>query len=107
MNTLNRLRMRATMKSNAQNHKNVFDTEAIPFLFAEQDDGFARHRAYRFSVNGPGPFFDVQGAEANLTLTLTDSDGTSIVQRVRVRLSFTPQTDLPAVGPTPLPTATP
>jgi hypothetical protein len=107
MNTLNRLRMRATMKSNAANHMTVFDTESIPFLFAEQDDGFARHRAYRFSVNGPGPFFDVEGAEANLTLTLTDSDGTSVTEQIRVRLTFTPKPDLPDVDPSPPPTATP
>jgi hypothetical protein len=106
MNTLNRLRMRARMESSAANHKLMFDTESIPYLFAEQDDGFARHRAYRFAVNGPGPFFDVEGAEANLMLTLTDSDGTSVTHQIRVRLTFTPKPDLPDVDPSPEPTAT-
>ena len=104
---LNRLRLRARMESSAANHRLMFDTEALPYLFGEYDDGFARQRSYRFGVNGPGPFFDVEGAEANLTLTLTEANGPgTVTHRVRVRLSFTPQPDLPDVDPSPPPTPT-
>jgi hypothetical protein len=73
---------------------------------AEEGDGYARRRGYRFPVSGQGPFFDVEGAEANLIVTLTDSDGVPVSQQVRVRLSFTPGPDLPDVDPPPLPTTT-
>jgi hypothetical protein len=107
MNTLNRLRLRARMDSNAANHPLMFDTESLPYLFGEYDDGFARHRSYRFGVNQPSPFFDIEGAEGNLTLILSEQNGTATVtHQVRVRLTFTPQPDLPDVDPSPPPTPT-
>jgi hypothetical protein len=106
LNTLNRIGLRTHMDSTAANHPRMFDIQAPPSLFAEEDDGYARRRGYRFPVSGDGPFFDVQGAEANLAVTLTDPDGVSVNQQVRVRLSFTPRPDLPDLDPTPLPTRT-
>jgi hypothetical protein len=117
LSTLNRLGLQARMDSRAVNHQQVFNVQAPPFLFSEEDDGYARRRGRRFTVNGDGPFFDMQDAEANLTVTLTEcpqsprpcvpsSDVVSVSQQVRVRLSFTPRPDLPDVDPTPLPTAT-
>lgn len=110
MNPGGEVRLHARMDSTAANHPVLFDTDHLPFRLAEEDDGFARNRNLRFPVVGLGPFFDVQGADANLTLTLTDVDGTSITQSVRLRLTFTPRpTDLPDVDPTlpPTPTRTP
>ena len=106
LNTLNRIGLRTRMESTAMNHPLMFDIQSPPSLFAEEDDGFARRRGYRFPVSGAGPFFDVQGAEANLTVMLTDSDEVPVSQQVRVRLSFTPRPDLPDVDPTPPPTLT-
>jgi hypothetical protein len=101
MNTLNRLNLLARMDSNAANHPQLFNLAALPALYAEHDDGFARRRSYRFPVAGGGPFFDVEGAEANLFLTLTDSDNVTTNHQIRVRLSFTPRPDLPDIDPTP------
>jgi hypothetical protein len=106
LSTLNRIGLTARMDSTAANHAQVFNIQAPPFLFAEEDDGYARRRGYRFTVGGEGPFFDMEGAEANLTVTLTDSDEVPVSQQVRVRLSFTPRPDLPDVDPTPPPTPT-
>jgi len=107
VNLLNRVRVRARMESNAEFHPILFDVETRPFFLAEDPDGFARQRGLRFSIGGGGPFFDLQDAEANLTVTLIDSDNVSVTERVRVRLGFTPQPDRPDVDPTPPPTATP
>ncbi len=108
VNTLNRVRLRAVMSTK---DRMLFDAEARPFFLDTEPDGFARQRSLRFTVGGGGPFFDLQGAEANLTVTLTDSDGVSVSQSLRLRVSFTPRpTDLPDVDPTltppTLPTAT-
>jgi len=103
LNTLNRVRIGARMESNAQFHTVLFDAETNKFL-DDGPDGFVSQFGLQFGINGPGPFFDLEGAEANLTVTLTDSDNVSTATSVRVRLSFTPRADLPDVDPTPSPT---
>ena len=71
MNTLNRLNLLARMESSAANHPQMFNTSALPYLYAEHDDGFARAIArIAFRSTEAVPFFDVEGAEANLYLTL-------------------------------------
>jgi len=85
----------------------VFDVETRPFSLSADPDGFARQRGLRFSVDGAGPYTDLQGAEGNLTVTLTDADDNEVTERVRVRLTFTPRPDLPDVDPSPPPTRTP
>jgi hypothetical protein len=105
LNTLVNVRMHARLESNSARHPLVFDVEAAPFLLAQLDDGWAIRRARRFSIPNP-PYVDMQGAEANLTVTMTDSANVSVTESVRVRLSFTPHPDLPDLDPTPLPTAT-
>jgi hypothetical protein len=107
MNTLTRIGLRTRMDSTAVNHPVPFDIQSPAFLFTPENDGFARRRGYRFPVSGGGPFFDVEGAEANLRVTLTDTAGVTVTEEVRVRLSFTPRPDLPDVDPTPIPTPTP
>ena len=107
LSTLNRLTLVARMESNAPDHPQMFHASTLPRGYAESDDGFARAPTYRFAVEGPGPFFDVQDAEANLFLTLKDSNDVEVTHAVRVRLSFTPRpTDLPDVDPTLPPMAT-
>jgi hypothetical protein len=102
MNANNRVRLHARLESNAAFHPLLFDVETREFSLAQDTDGFARQRGLRFAVGGGGPFFDLEGAEANLSLTLTDSDGVAVTEQLRLRLSFTPQPDRPDVDRTPI-----
>lgn len=76
---------------------------ATRFLFEDQrtlrfkmrDDGFAEYKFLQLPVQGLGPFNDLQGQEANLSVTLTDVDGTTAREEIRLRLTFTPIPDLP------------
>jgi hypothetical protein len=107
LNTLAPVRLQARMESTAENHPLLFNADQIAVRLAEEDDGFARYRNLRFSVFGFGPFFDIQDADANLIVTLTDTDGVTVSRSVRLRLTFTPRpTELPDVDPTLPPTAT-
>jgi hypothetical protein len=101
MNTRLPVRLRARMESNAEFHPVLFDVVTRKFVIAEDADGFVRRRGLRFPIGGGGPFFDLQGAEANLTVTLVDADEVEVTDQLRVRLSFTPQPDRPEVDPTP------
>ncbi len=107
VNTLSHVRLRARLESNAAHHAVLFDVETRPFSLSVDPDGFARQRGLRFSVDGVGPYSDLQGAEGNLTVTLTDADDVAVTDSVRVRLTFTPRPDLPDVDPPPPPTGTP
>ncbi len=107
LNTLEQVRLHARLESSAVHHGVVFDVETRPFSLSADPDGFARQRGLRFSVDGAGPYTDLQGAEGNLTVTLTDADDNEVTERVRVRLTFTPRPDLPDVDPSPPPTRTP
>jgi len=59
--------------------------------------GYAQRlqQGVQVKVRGGGPYFDLEGVEANLTVTVTDFDGVSATQSVRVLLTFVPQADLP------------
>jgi hypothetical protein len=103
LDTLNRVTLRARMETA---ERLVFD-EAQRIFLDPREDGFAVHTFLRFAVNGPGPFFDMQDAEANFTLSLTDGNGDSASESLRVKLTFTPVPDRPDVDPSPAPTPTP
>ncbi len=107
LNTLNKVTVHARMDSNALDHPVVFDSKLPPLpLDRSGADGFATAYNLRFSVNPPKPYNDLQDSEANLSVTVTDSDGVSVSTQVRLLLTFTPVPDLPDVDPTrtPLPT---
>jgi hypothetical protein len=103
VNTLNRVHLRARMETK---DRLLFDAEVLPFFLEAGPGDFASQRDLRLSVGGGGPFFDLQGAEANFTFTMTDSDSVAVSNSVRVLLTFTPRPDLPDVDPTLAPTAT-
>ncbi|MGH7788243.1 MAG: putative Ig domain-containing protein [Candidatus Binatia bacterium] len=102
LNTLNRVTVKARMVAAS---RVVFNTEvtAVPPVFLNSDaGGFDRTAvALRLPVLGPQPYFDLDNAEANLTVTVTDSDGVAVTESLRVRLSRTPPADIPDVEPTP------
>lgn len=64
-------------------------------FFSPRDDGFLEVLTLRFPVNPPTPFFDLDNAEANLTVTLTDIDGVTASSSVRVVTTFDPVPELP------------
>jgi len=107
VNTNNRVRIHARLDTASPDHLVLFDTEPPPvFLDTASVPGFAVRRNLRFGIVGGGPFFDLEGAEGNLTVTLTDQDGVSVTERVRVILGSMEQLpELPDVDP-PLPTPT-
>jgi hypothetical protein len=71
-------------------------------LLDPSSDGYARKIPVVFPVTAPGPFYDFEGAEAQLTVTLTDADGAVLEERLRLVLTFDALDDLPEaadVGP--------
>jgi hypothetical protein len=48
-------------------------------------------------------FTDIEGAEANLTVTLQDAENQTVTETLRLLLTFTPVPDVPDVDPTPTP----
>ena len=103
MSTSASVRMRVRIETTSLDHPLPVSDEDEPFRLVQGDGGFARNpRTRRFGISGRGPFFDLEGAEANLTVTLTDTDGASVTERVRVRLTFAPRADLPDLDPSPL-----
>jgi hypothetical protein len=61
----------------------------------ERDDGFAQRLGVAYPVLGPGPFFEFEGADANLAVTLTDVDGVVVSTQLRLVLTFSAIDDLP------------
>ena len=57
-------------------------------------NGSAERLAVSFPVGGPTPFYDLGGAEANLTVTLTDAAGATARTRLRLTLTFDELPDL-------------
>jgi hypothetical protein len=99
VNTLNRVTVYTHLEGVTANHPSgvLVDGFSPQFFLSEDPDGFDRQVGRRFSLmkGTDGTFRDLEGIEANLTVTLTDSDNVSVTQQLRVRLSFTPGPDLP------------
>lgn len=71
----------------------VFDS-GLPVLLDPGDNGYLQRIPLPFQVQTPGPFFDLDGADGDLTVTLTDADGVSVSTHVRPTLTFARPTDL-------------
>ena len=80
----------------------VFDLEQVVIL-DPSSDGYARKVPVVFPVTAPGPFFDFEAAEAQLTVTLTDADGAVVQERLRLLLTFDALDDLPETVDVPPP----
>lgn len=94
LDTLNRITVTARLDTPPPRGVAVNDGMQV-FFPVQPTDGYHERRNIRFPVLGGGPFFDLDDAEANLTVTATDSSGTSVSRTVRVRLGFTQPQDLP------------
>ncbi len=62
----------------------------VRFYPAEGDGDIVESRSVQFEVKGPSPFFDMEGAEANLEVSVTDGQLHHHTERLRLRLTFTP-----------------
>lgn len=83
----------------------IVEASAIPVILRPGVDGFARRIGVALPVRGPGPFFEFEGAEANLEVTLEDVAGVVLSQSVRLILTFETLPDLPDL-PAPVSPAT-
>ncbi|HVM98466.1 MAG TPA: hypothetical protein VMT89_18875 [Candidatus Acidoferrales bacterium] len=66
-------------------------------------DGYYHAVGIPFSVDPAGlpDFTDIQGSEANLTVTVRDAQNQTVTETLRLILTFTPVPDEPDVDPTP------
>jgi hypothetical protein len=80
----------------------LFDREQTVIL-DPRSDGYARKVPVVFPVSAPGPFFDFEGAEAQLAVRLTDADGVVVQEQLRLRLTFDALDDLPETVDVPPP----
>ena len=71
----------------------LFDL-AVPAFLDATPEGYVQRTALAFPVQTPGPFFDLDHADANLTVTLTDIDGVAVSTHLRQTLTFENLTDL-------------
>lgn len=102
LNTLERVTVTARMVTASRVVFNTAVTALQPLFLNPDGSGFDRTAtALRLPVLGPKPYFDLDNAEANLTVTVTDSDGVSVTESLRVRLSRTLPPDIPDLEPTP------
>lgn len=72
----------------------LFDLEQT-VLLDPSTDGYARTIPVVFPVTAPGPVYDFEGAEAQLTVMLTDADGVVVEDHLRLLLTFDVLEDLP------------
>lgn len=85
VNPLNRVTVSARLETTARGL--TVDAESPVFLPVQAVDGYYERRNVRFPVLVPGPFFDLDDAEANLTVTVRDADGASVSRSVRLTLT--------------------
>jgi hypothetical protein len=83
-------------------HRVVFD-QVYRIPFNDRGDGYAQLIGAGFEVEGTRPYYDLQDAEANLTVSLIDADNIETTESLRLVLTFSPVPDLPDLGRTPTP----
>ena len=66
------------------------------FLPSNTTDGFYERRTITFPFTQEGPFLNIEDTEANLTVSVRDTDGAEVSETVRVVLTSDPTLpDLP------------
>lgn len=91
LDTSEPVRLRARMRTA---RRELFNAPRVVVRMHEDEDGFARRFALAFPVIGPGPFFEFEGAEAELSLVVEDARGEELETRLRLRLTFDELPDL-------------
>jgi hypothetical protein len=82
-----RARVRARLET--AERQPVFDREYL-VPFNPSADGYVDSPVIPLPVNTPRPFFDIEGSEGNLTVTLRDALNQQVSRSLRLRLTFTP-----------------
>lgn len=100
LNTAHPVALRARLESASRGV--LLDVTAPRLVLQPRPDGFAERRHIAMAIGGAGPFFDLENAEANFSVTVTDADAVSVSNTVRVILTSTPHPDLPEADPTPV-----
>ncbi len=73
----------------------VFNVTTAPiFFFRHRSDGYDERLGIQIPIDG-APYFDLEDAEANFHVTMTDADGVSASRTVRVVLISSDVPDLP------------
>lgn len=85
VNPLNRVTVKAKLESAVRGV--IVSSQANVFLPATPTDGFYERRTLTFPLSIDGPFLDLEETEANLTVTVRDSDGAEVSKTVRVILT--------------------
>jgi hypothetical protein len=94
VNASNRVTVSARLESAGRGV--LVETRGNVFLPSQPTNGFYERRAINFPFSVAGPFLDIEDKEANLTVTVTDSDGVTVSKTVRVVLTSDPTLhDLP------------
>jgi hypothetical protein len=97
---------RSRVRGHMETANRVMFTREYLVPFTDAGGGYVQSPVVPFQVDPPAPFFDIQDAEANLTITLRDPRNQEVSQSVHLRLTFTP---MPAAlsadktAPTPTP----
>lgn len=99
----------ATVRARLETKKDLVFEDQQDVRLDPGKDGFVQRLAVIFAVQLGGPFFDLDGAEAHLSVTLIDADGVMVSEKLRVVLTFFPLDDLPNPrdGATPQPSCVP
>ena len=84
LNPLNRVTVTARLDTASRGL--AVNIQSSVFLPAQPTDGFYERRNVRFPVLSDGPYFDLDDAEANLTVTVRDADGASVSRSLRLLL---------------------
>jgi hypothetical protein len=91
---VNRVTIRTRLETATRVAVNDVDAE----VFLDPDgNGFDRYYGLALPIEGGTPFFDLDNAEAHLTVTITDVDGAVATNTTRVVLTFDSLPDLPDV----------
>lgn len=85
VNPLNRVTV--TMRLDSPVLGVLVDSQANVFLPTAPTNGFYERRALSFPFDRDGPFLAIEETEANLTVTVRDSDGVEVSRTVRVILT--------------------
>lgn len=88
-----RARVRARLET--ADRRPAFDREYL-VPFHSSVDGYLDSPVIPLPVNTPRPFFDIEGSEANLTVTLRDAQNNQVSRSLRLRLTFTPVPEPPS-----------
>ncbi len=92
LDTSEPLELRAEMRTA---ERELFSAARAMVRVKEGEDGFARRFALAFPVRGPGPFFEFEDAEAELSLAVKDAAGQTLETKLRLLLTFDELPDLP------------